>query len=246
MIWPISLQITLSRGGDNDAPITSINTLSGDLLLKIFYHSQPVLLDEDGADDDDTLEAREWDSERWWYKLAHVCQKWRDLVLASAPHMGLSIVCSYGTLVADILAHSPSLPLIIDYGNEHREVTLGDELGILCALRNHLQVRRIRLCMPASSLQRLVAAIEGEFPILEYLYIKPLTDDNSGLSIPESFKAPQLRHFRLRNITYSPATFRSLSTNSPVQSAEQIGEFERGNSPQSWKWVPLFLYLRAC
>ena len=239
------MQITLSTRG-NDAPITTINTLSGDLLLKIFYHSRPVLLDEDSADDDDTLEARKWDSERWWYKLAHVCRKWRDLVLASAPHMGLSIVCSYGTLVADILAHSPSLPLIIDYGDEHREVTLGDELGILCALRNHLQVRRIRLCMPASSLQRLVAAIEGEFPMLEYLYIKPLTDDNSGLSIPESFKAPHLRHFRLRNITHSPATFRSLSTNSPVQLAKPIGESERGNSPQSWKWVPLFLYLPAC
>jgi len=149
--------------------------------------------------------------------------------------MGLSIVCSYGTPVEDILAHSPSLPLIIDYADEHREVTLGDELGILCALRSHLQVRRIRLYMPASILQRVVAAIDGEFPMLEYLYIKPLTDDNSGLSFPETFKAPQLRHFRLRNITYSATTFRSLSTNPPVQPAKQIGESERGNSSQPWK-----------
>ena len=160
--------------------------------------------------------------------------------------MGLSIVFSYGTPVADILAHSPALPLIIDYGDEDRGVTLGDELGILCALRNRPQVRRIRLRMPASSLQRLVAAIDGEFPMLEYLYIEPLADDDSGLSFPETFKAPQLRHFKLRNITYSPATFFSLSTDSPVQPAKQIGESERGNSPQPWKWVPLFLYLHAC
>jgi len=231
----------------NEAPITSINALSGDLLLKIFYHSQPVHLDEDGADDDDTLEARKWDPERWWYKFAHVCRKWRDLMLSSAPHMGLSILCSYGTPVADILAHSPSLPLIIDYGDEHRDVTSEDELGILCALRNHLQVRRIRLRMPASSLQRLVAAIDGDFPMLEYLYIKPLTDDDdSGLSFPETFKAPQLRHFRLRNITYSAAPFRSLSANPPVQPATQIDKCERGNSPQPRKLVPLFLYLPAC
>jgi len=161
-------------------------------------------------------------------------------------HMGLSILCSYDTPVADILAHSPSLSLIIDYADEYREVTSEDELGILCALRNPLQVRRIRLYTPASSLQRLVAAIDGEFPILEYLYIKALTDDDGGLSFPETFKAPQLRHFRLRNITYSPAPSRSLSPNPPVQPAKQIGESERGNSPQPWKWVPLFLYLPAC
>ena len=243
--WSISLQITLPRG--TKASITSINTLSGDLLLKIFYHSQPVLLDEDGDDDDDTVTLEgKWDSERWWYKLAHVCQKWRDLMLSSAPHMGLSIVCSYGTPVADILAHSPSLPLIIDYGDEDREVTPEDELGILCALRNPLQVRRIRLCVPVLSLQRLVAAIEGEFPKLEHLYIKPLTDNNSGLSFPETFKAPQLRHVRLRNITYPPAPSCSLSPNFPVQPAKQIGEWERGNSPQPSKWVPLSLYSPVC
>jgi len=222
----------------------SIYTLSDELLLRIFYHSQPFLLDEDGADDDDSLEVRKWDSERWWYKLAHVCRKWRYLVLASASHMGLSIVCSYGTPVAAILAYSPSLPLIIDYA-EDREVTLEDEQGILLTLRNHLRVRRIRLRMPASGLQRLVAAMDGEFPMLEYLYIKPLTDDDSGLSFPWTFKAPRLRHFRLRKITYFPATFRSQSPNAPVQPVKQIDECVQRSSPQLWKYVRLFLYLSA-
>ena len=245
MLWPINLQLQLTPSRGHEAPITPVNTLSDDLLLKIFYHSQPFLLDEDGADDGDSLEARKWDSERWWYKLAHVCRKWRYLVLASASHMGLSIVCSYGTPVAAILAHSPSLPLIINYGDEDREVTLEDEQGILLALRNHLRVRRIRLRIPASGLQRLVAAMDGEFPILEYLYIKSLTDYDSGLSFPGTFKAPRLRHFRLRNITYPPATFNSPSPNTPVQPVKQIGECVRRSSPQLWKYVRLFLHLPA-
>jgi len=245
LLCPINFQLQLTPSRGHEAPIPPINTLSDDLLLKIFYHSQPFLLDEDGADDDDSLEARKWDSERWWYKLAHVCRKWRYLVLASASHMGLSIVCSYRTPVAAILAHSPSLPLIIDYGDEDREVTLEDEQGILLALRKHLQVHRIRLRMPTSSLQRLVAALDGEFPILEYLYIKPLTDDDSGLSFPETFKAPRLRHFKLRNITYPPAMFYSPSLNTPVQPVEQIGECVRRSSPQPWKYVRLFLYIPA-
>ena len=230
----------------SEVPVISIYVFSDELLLRIFYHSQPFLLDEDGADDDDTLEVKKWDSERWWYKLAHVCRKWRHLVFASASHMGLSIVCSYGTSVTAILTHLPSLPLIIDYGDEGRGVTFDDEEGILLALRNHLLVRRIRICMSSSGLQRLIVAMDGEFPILEHLYIKSLTDDDSGLSFPETFKAPQLRHFRLRNIAYSPATFRSLSPNTPVQPAKQIGEYARRSSSQSWKYVAVFLYLPAC
>lgn len=230
----------------SEVPVISIYVFSDELLLRIFCHYQPFLFDEYGADDEDTLEVTKWDSERWWYKLAHVCRKWRHLVLASASHMGLSIVCSYATPVAAILTHLPSLPLIIDYGDEDRRVASDDEEGILIALRNHLQVRRIRIRMSSSGLQRLFVAMDAEFPILEHLYIKSLTDDDSGLSFPQTFKAPQLRHFRLRNIAYSPATFRSLSPNTPVQPAKQIGEYARRSSSQPRKYVAVFMYLPAC
>ncbi|KAI0276410.1 hypothetical protein BGY98DRAFT_986246, partial [Russula aff. rugulosa BPL654] len=48
-----------------------------------------------------------WVEERWWYRLAHVCQRWRNLILGSATYLGLCLVCTYGTPVADMLAHSP-------------------------------------------------------------------------------------------------------------------------------------------
>ena len=33
----------------------------------------------------------------------------------SSPHLGLCLVCAYGTPVADMLVHSPPLTLVIDY-----------------------------------------------------------------------------------------------------------------------------------
>ena len=91
------------------------NTLSDDLLLKLFCYCQPVIF---GDDDDQAIEVKKWDCERWWYNLAQVCQKWRYLVFKSAYYLDICLFCSYGTLVAEMLMHSPPLPLVIDYSCE--------------------------------------------------------------------------------------------------------------------------------
>ena len=75
-----------------------------------------------------------WIGERWWYRLAHVCQRWRNLILGSASSLGLCLVCTYGTPVADMLVHSPPLPLVIDY--RIRGITAEDEEAILLALES--------------------------------------------------------------------------------------------------------------
>jgi len=213
--------------------VASIHTFSDDLLLKILYRCRPVLLGKDGtqADNHHILEGGKWDSERWWYKLTKVCRKWRHLVLASASDLGLSLVCSYGMPIADMLTHTPSLPLIIDYEDEGREVTPEDEDGILLALRHRRQVSRIRFCMPGSNLRKLLAAIDGEFPMLEYLYVKPPTDDDNDIPFPETFKAPHLHHFGLRNITYTPGMFPPLP-NTSFQSAKKLSEPAQCRGPQ--------------
>ncbi len=92
-----------------------IYILDNDSLLNIFYLYRPVILADDENDDDRILEGGEWGRERWWHKLTHVCRRWRYLILGSASHLGLCLVCAYGTPVADMLAHSPPLPLVIDY-----------------------------------------------------------------------------------------------------------------------------------
>ena len=115
--------------------LPSIHTLSDDLLLKLFCYCQPVIF---GDDDDQAIEVKKWDCECWWYNLAQVCQKWQYLVFKSAYYLDICLFCSYGTLVAEMLMHSPPLPLVIDYSCEDQDVVAQDEEGILLALQCHL------------------------------------------------------------------------------------------------------------
>ena len=158
------------------------------------------------------LGGRGWDRERWWYQLAHVCQRWRNLILRSASHLGLCLVCTYGTPIADMLAHSPPLPLIIDYNDQNRDIAAEDEDEIILALEQHERVRRIRLHLPVPNMQRFITVIEGEYPILEYMIIAIPDDDKSaGLMLTETLQAPHLRHIALGGIAI-PIRSRLLTT----------------------------------
>jgi len=55
------------------------------------------------------IQLGEWHREYWWYKLLKVCQQWPYVILESASHLGLCLVCARGMPVEDILAHSPPL-----------------------------------------------------------------------------------------------------------------------------------------
>ena len=140
-----------------------------------------------------------------------VCRRWRHLILGSASHLGLCLVCTHGTPVADMLAHSPPLPLIVFHGDKHNNLTAEDEEGILFTLQFRDRVRRIYLEMPAPSLKKLVLAIDGQFPTLEYLFIVPPTIHIAGLTLPSTFEAPQLRLLNLKHFT-TPVGFPLLST----------------------------------
>jgi hypothetical protein len=172
------------------------------------------------VDNHSLLSGGEWRRERWWHKFVQVCQRWRYLILGSASYLRLCLVCTYGTPVADMLAHSPPFPLVLDYVDEDREVSSNDEQAIILALRHRDRVRRIRLQMPISNLQKIVPALDGEFPILQYLYVEPpigtTTDDTSPrLRISKTFRAPRLCHLALMNFNF---TLRSplLSTSVPL------------------------------
>jgi hypothetical protein len=98
-----------------------------------------------------------------------------------------------------MLAHSPPLPLVIAYLNEvHASVEV--EESIILALQHRDRVRRIRLQLSPSDLQRLILAIDGEFPMLEYLHVASRRD--TSLILPETFRAPHLRHFITTNTAF--------------------------------------------
>jgi hypothetical protein len=186
---------------DNRSLRMFIYILDDDSLIHIFRFCRPVMIDED-AHTDRILEGGEWIRERWWYKLTHVCRRWRSLILASASHLSLSLHCTYDTPVADMLSLSRPLPLIIDYLGDNRKVTTEEEDGIMFVLQLRHRIRRIRLRIPFMKLQKLIQAMDEEFPILEYLYIMPPTKHDEVLVLPKTFQAPHLRHFVLRNFSF--------------------------------------------
>jgi hypothetical protein len=92
-----------------------------------------------------------------------------------------------------MLIHSPPLPLAIDF--EGIDITAKDEEAIILALEQRDRVRRIRFNLPVLKLRKLIMAIDGEYPILEYLILSDQFEDKSTVSIlPETLQMPHLRH----------------------------------------------------
>ena len=186
----------------NSPHTAPIHHLDDDSLLNIFYLYRPPVFDGDEDDGGRIVGGKRWDRERWWYKLAHVCQRWRKVILGSPSYLDLCLVCTRGTPVADMLAHSPPLPVVIDYDNDSddgdRGVTAEDEDGITLALEQRDRVRRIRLEMPPSNLRKVITAIDGEYPVLEYVIMAPRPKDaTTALMLPQSLQAPHLRRLVL-------------------------------------------------
>jgi hypothetical protein len=193
----------------NSPLTTSIHILDDDSLLNIFYLYRPFLLGEDQDVDIRINGGGKWVGERWWYRLAHVCQRWRNLILGSASYLGLCLVCTYGTPVADMLAHSPPLPLVIDY--DGHDITAEDEEAIILALAQRDHVRRIRFNLPVLKLQKLMMAIDGEYPILECLIlVAPTREKRTVIILPETLETPHLRHLAIN--CSIPIRFQLLTT----------------------------------
>ena len=103
-----------------------------------------------------------------------------------------------------MLAYSPPLPLIIDYPSIDRDIAAEDEEGIILALEQRDRVRRIRLGMPVPNMEKLIMAIDEEYPVLEYLIMAPSMEDKSTvMKLPGTFQAPHLRHILLRGFALS-------------------------------------------
>ncbi|KAI0273267.1 hypothetical protein BGY98DRAFT_1188933 [Russula aff. rugulosa BPL654] len=166
----------------------SIHYLDDDSLLNIFYLYRLVNL---GGDEVDEV---------------------ASLILGSASYLGLCLVCTNGTPIADMLAHSPDFPLIINFIHIHhnRDITAEDEEGIVFALQQHNRVRHIHFRMPIRNLQRFIMAIDDEYPKLESLVmLHPTRDNSANLILPQSFRAPHLQRLVLSSVAFP--------TKSPLQ-----------------------------
>ena len=92
-----------------------------------------------------------------------------------------------------------------------RDMSAEDEEGIFLALQQRDRVRRIRFRnIPVLKLQNLIMAIDGEYPILEYLILaNPIKEKSMVLIFPETLETPHLRHLTIN--TSIPIRFQLLT-----------------------------------
>jgi hypothetical protein len=145
----------------------------------------------------DSVHGVNWNLERWWHKLTHVCSTWRKLILSCPSHLDLHLVCTYRTPIIDMLALSPPFRLIINYPNQDAEITTEDEEGLLFALRHRKRVGRISLTTSNTNCNKVLADMDGNFPELRHLRITSGVKNNHLSILPATFRAPHLTSLTL-------------------------------------------------
>ena len=92
-----------------------------------------------------------------------------------------------------MLAHSPPLPLVINFFDDDRIITAEDEEAMILALKQWDRVCRI--CVQVPDMQEFIRAMEEEYPILECLIMGPTEEDEDSipLTFPTTFQAPHLQ-----------------------------------------------------
>jgi hypothetical protein len=149
-----------------------------------------------------------------WYKLVHVCRKWRNLVFGSPRRLGLQLHCGVHTPVRETLDVWPPLPISISVYGPPNWV----EDNIIAALGHNHRISELLLgLIPSWHLQNVLAAMQKPFPALTRLeLVLHHGDDEAESSVfPASFlggSAPQLQTLDLQFIPFPGLPTLLLST----------------------------------
>ncbi|KAI0263969.1 hypothetical protein BC834DRAFT_284129 [Gloeopeniophorella convolvens] len=154
---------------------------------------------------------------RSWHRLAHVCRRWRTLILSSASHLNLRVSLSEHSLGKAIPEYFLRIPIILEYQCRHgatpavRDADFADtnqdshapHNQILILLERHAdRLDSVHLTyLPLSTLNKFVLAMDRYYPILERLVIAPHTGGRPNLMLPARFHAPSLRQFTIEGIS---------------------------------------------
>ena len=175
-----------------------IHLIDNDSLLQIFNCYR--LEDED-----------DWHLRHTWWRLAHVCRRWRYLIYNSPYHLNMCLILTNNSPSIDTLGHLPPLPLAIDYSDTTRTLTWKDEYNIHLGLYCHDRVRQVAIWAPSPSLRILLESMNNPFPRLGDLSLLSTTTAEMSLALPETFQAPFLTRLSLHGIGL-PKGLSSLSS----------------------------------
>jgi hypothetical protein len=172
----------------------TIDNLPEDVLLEIF---------DAYREDIELLPRYEniWNSIDGWWKLAHVCPRWRRLVLLSPTrlHVHLLFTPRRSSRVV-MLKNLPPFPILVDYRTS--SWTRKEEDLALAALRPRSRVRGIALRRPYMDTAKLFRALSRPFPELESVDISPPVGHELQI-LPTNFlqgPVPCLRRLTIREV----------------------------------------------
>jgi hypothetical protein len=135
-----------------------------------------------------------------WYRLVHVCRKWRNIVFGSPRRLDLRLFCTDSTPVRQTLNVWPLLPIVINV----ESYEIWDMDNVVAALEHNDRICELGLWLITSSqLDKVLAAMQQPFPALTHLEIQ-LVDETTPV-IPVSFlggSAPRLRTLVLNYIPF--------------------------------------------
>ena len=164
-----------------------------------------------------------------WYKLVHVCRKWRKVVLGSPHRLNLGLICNVRTPVRKTLYIWPVLPIFV-WGYDHEKWGMDN---IFAALEHVDRVCQLALLdIPSSELEKVLAAMQQPFPALTDLSLEFC--DETPLVVSPSFlggSAPLLQSLYLSNIPF-PELPNLLS------SATHLVDLSLSNIPYSGHFSP--------
>ena len=159
-----------------------------------------------------------WNGKNGWFKLAHVCRKWRCVVLSSSSRLHARLLfapCRPPSAI--ILTRLPPLPIIINYGTTLIR-SLKEQNGVAAALRYPDRVRKISIRRQDLVLDKVYRAMNHPFPTLETF---ELFDPRvPAFEVPTTiFKgsALSLRRLSLQNVMFASVSQLLSSTTGLVE-----------------------------
>jgi len=153
-----------------------------------------------------------------WYKLVHVCQRWRFVVFASPRRLDLHILCTHENQVEENLDIWPQLPIAIEVFSDTSPLPGTDVANIMAALKHHHRVGKISIHDIPNSLLKEFGAMKNSFPALTELSLQSY--EAYPLVLPDSFllgSAPHLRTLWLSGISFPALPKLFLSTSDLVE-----------------------------
>ncbi|KAH9163255.1 hypothetical protein EDB89DRAFT_575917 [Lactarius sanguifluus] len=192
-----SKRLCAQRGSYSSA--TTIGMLPDNVLLEIFdsYRTQSHTYQEDLPHS--VVLKSPWK----WHLLAHVCRKWRQIILESPLRLNLQILCTHKTPVRKNLGIWPAFPIAISYyppGTSKRPL---GQANVINAFKHLDRVCYVSLNLTVPQLGKMVTVMQEPFPVLTYLDVS--LGGGSAPVLPANFlggSAPCLRTIHLRDIPF--------------------------------------------